>query len=297
MRVAVIGAGAIGAVIADAALRSGHEVWVCSRSPVPALVLERDGQPRTLPLHITDSVERLPPGKAGVIWVTTKATDTATAAPWLETLCGTETLVAVAQNGLDHVDRLAPWVPAAQVAPVLAYIAAERLESGRVRHISGNRLVVPEMSMTGSATPSRKGEWRSRASRDMTTASWRKLLGNIVSNPITALTRRRIGVMREPGIADMARGLLGEAVAVGIAEGACLSEADVEAVLAGATSYGDATGSSMLYDLLAGRPLEHQYLTGEVVRRGRAHGLAVPLNAAVLALLDALDPGRRAPGA
>lgn len=47
--------------------------------------------------------------------------------------------------------------------------------------------------------------------------------------------------------------------------------------------------SSMLYDRLAGQPLEHQHLTGEVVRRADAHGIPVPLNAAMLALLEALD--------
>ena len=48
----------------------------------------------------------------------------------------------------------------------------------------------------------------------------------------------------------------------------------------------------MLYDRLAGQPLEHQHLTGEVVRRAKAHGIPVPLNAALLALLEALDRGR-----
>jgi 2-dehydropantoate 2-reductase len=53
--------------------------------------------------------------------------------------------------------------------------------------------------------------------------------------------------------------------------------------------FGPETASSMLYDRLAGRPLEHQHLTGEVVRRGADHGILVPVNAALLALLDAID--------
>jgi 2-dehydropantoate 2-reductase len=126
---------------------------------------------------------------------------------------------------------------------------------------------------------------------DMITASWKKLLANLVANPITALTMRRISVMSSPGIAELARGLLQEAVAVGRASGADLGAGDVEAIVEGATRWGPTTGSSMLYDRLAGRPTEHQFLTGEVVRRGRSLGLEVPLNAAVLALLDALDPG------
>jgi 2-dehydropantoate 2-reductase len=103
---------------------------------------------------------------------------------------------------------------------------------------------------------------------------------------------RRIGVMREPGVADLARGLLLEAAQVGRAEGARILDADLEAIVVGAGQYGDETGSSMLYDRLAGRPLEHQYLTGEVVRRGAAHNVPTPLNSAVLALLEAIDGGR-----
>lgn len=98
--------------------------------------------------------------------------------------------------------------------------------------------------------------------------------------------------MGEPGIADLARGILLEALQVGRAEGASLADEDVEAVLEGTGQYGPETGSSMLYDRMAGRPLEHQYLTGEVVRRGDARGIPVPLNAAVLALLEAIDRGR-----
>jgi 2-dehydropantoate 2-reductase len=56
--------------------------------------------------------------------------------------------------------------------------------------------------------------------------------------------------------------------------------------------FGEEAGSSMLHDRLARRPLEHQFLTGEVVRRGSAYGIDVLLNAAVLALLEAIDQPR-----
>ena len=52
-----------------------------------------------------------------------------------------------------------------------------------------------------------------------------------------------------------------------------------------------ASGSSMLYDRLAGRPLEYDALTGAVVRMAGRHGIPVPLNCAMLALLEALDEG------
>ena len=157
----------------------------------------------------------------------TKVGDTAGTAPWLARLCGGDTLVAAAQNGLGHDLRLRPYVGAATVVPALAYIAAERIHPGRVVHLGGDRIVVPSAGSPRRASPRPcpRGWWCAAA---VTSGRrrWRKLLGNLVANPITTLTMRRIGVMHDPGIADLARGLLIEAVEVGRAEGASLDAED-----------------------------------------------------------------------
>jgi 2-dehydropantoate 2-reductase len=303
LNVAVIGAGAVGAVLAAAATRpapageEGGSVTVCVRTPVDSLVLET-GPDSPFPAGpVAARLVSTPSALAGsppadVVFVTVKATDSASVAPWLAVLCGPSTLVVVAQNGLGQQNRFAGALsPATTVVAALAYLAAERLGPGRVRHLSGHLLIVPEAAVAtvSAAVPVMKV----RGATDMVTASWKKLLGNLVANPITTLTMRRIGVMNDPGIPDLARGLLLEALAVGRAEGAAITEEDVDRVVVGTGQYGDATGSSMLYDRLAGLPLEHQWLTGEVVRRAGPHGIPVPLNSAVLALLDALDRGQR----
>jgi 2-dehydropantoate 2-reductase len=294
MHVAVIGAGAIGTVLAAAGRHAGHRVTVCTRTPIDNLILERRGRPEQLPVTlVADPVNLSGGGPADVVWVTTKVGDTAGTAPWLERLCGPDTLVAAAQNGLDHRSRLIRFVPTNRVVPALAYVAAERIGPGRVVHLGGDRILVPAGDAAARLTDATSGDLTVQGVEDMWTATWRKLLGNLVANPITTLTLRRIGVMDEPGLADLARGLLLEGVEVGRAEGADLGPDDVEAVLSGTGRYGARTGSSMLYDRLAGQPLEHQHLTGEVVRRAAKHGIAVPLNSAVLALLSALDRADR----
>jgi 2-dehydropantoate 2-reductase len=295
MHVAVIGAGAIGTVLAAAGSDSGHRVTVCTRTPIDSLVLERRGKERILPVNLVNDPSDIsacagPP--ADVIWVATKAGDTEGTGPWLARLCGPPTVVAAAQNGLDHNDRLRPFVGEATVVPALVYIAAERIRPGRVVHLGGDRIVVPRGNAEAGLGAAVSAGLVVRGSDDMWTATWRKLLGNLIANPITTLTLRRIGVMQDPGIASLARGLLTEAVLVARAEGANLTEVDIEKTLAATAQFGERTGSSMLYDRLAGRPLEHGHLTGEVVRRAQRHGIPVPLNAAVLALLEALDRGR-----
>ncbi len=297
MHVAVIGAGAIGTVLSAAGSDSGHSVTVCARTPIDSLVLERHRQERSLPVNLVSDPSDIPADagqRADVIWVATKAGDTAGTGPWLARLCGAHTLVAAAQNGLDHDARLRPYVGEATVVPALVYIAAERIRPGRVVHLGGDRIVVPQGDAEARLRAAVSAGLVVRGSADMWTATWRKLLGNLIANPITTLTLRRIGVMQDPGIATLAQALLTEAVLVGRAEGANLTEVDIEKTLAGTGHFGERTGSSMLYDRLAGQPLEHEHLTGEVVRRAQRHGIPVPLNAAILALLEALDRGRAA---
>ena len=289
MRVAVIGAGGIGAVLAAAAVRAGHQVRVAVRTPIESLQLVTpEGETTRLAVDV-----RSDPAHAGepadLVVLTVKATDNPGAAAWLSVLAPPGGLVLAVQNGLDHEERLVPFIPPkVRVAPGLAYLAAERLAAGRVRHLAGRMMVVPA-AVADEVSAALSPGIEVQGTDDMVTAGWQKLLGNLVANPLTALTMRRIDVINDPGMADVARAVLAEAVAVGQASGAKVDQADIERIVVGTSRYGSETGSSMLYDRMAGRPMEHQFLTGEVVRRGRQLGIPVPINSALLALLDALD--------
>ncbi|WP_206305774.1 ketopantoate reductase family protein [Actinacidiphila soli] len=120
--------------------------------------------------------------------------------------------------------------------------------------------------------------------------AWRKLLSNLAANP---LTERRVDVFTEPDMARLASEVLSEAVAVARAEGAEIGERDVRKTLDLYAMNPAGGGTSMLYDRLAGRPLEHEHITGVVVRAGKRHGIPTPLNTALLTLLRALDQSIR----
>jgi 2-dehydropantoate 2-reductase len=295
-RVAVIGAGAIGGVLAQAACQAGHDVTLCVRTPIPSLSVTRDGDVRQVPVRIISE-----PGSlsypADWVLLTTKGYQTAGAAPWLRKLAGPATVVVAAQNGVDHTERLAPLRPPGPVLPALAYIAARREAPGRVVHVSGSRVVVPHGAAgTAFAALLADGPVDVELSPDFLTAAWRKLLTNLAANPVTALTGRTLGVLGSPGIPSLMRGLLAEAVAAGAATGARLSSADVSATMDFYAQFDAGAGTSMLEDRLAGRPTEHEEITGAVVRAADRHGVDVPLNRAVLALLAAASPlARQAP--
>ena len=281
---------AVGGVLAAAAAAAGNEVALRVRTPIAELRVLHDDVETVVPADISTE----PAGPvADVVFLVVKATDTASAAAHLAAVCGPDTLTVAVQNGIDHAARVTPHLPAGAgpVCPTLIYVAAERLGPGRIHHIHGGRLVVPsEHAETISAAVGTT--LRVRATDDIVTESWRKLLANLLGNPITAITQRHMDVMRSPSIVGLSRSVLVEAAAVGRAEGAELTDEDVESVLEGVTRFGEETGSSMLYDREAGRPMEHQYLTGEIVRRGALHGIPVPVNATLLALLEAIDESR-----
>ncbi|MEX6507406.1 2-dehydropantoate 2-reductase [Jiella sp. M17.18] len=286
--VAVIGSGAIGGYFAAMLADASHDVTLCVRTPFERLVLEDGGTTRDIPVTIaTDPAEV---AETDFVVLATKAQDTGSAAPWFERLAGQNTSVLVAQNGVEHAQRVQPLAPGATIVPAIVYVAAERTRPGRVVHHSNSRMVLPD-DPTGRGAKARfaGSALQVDLAEDFLTTAWRKLLSNICANPITALTLRRMEVFSEPAIRDLALGLMREGVAAARAAGARLADGEAEAVLSSYGGVNSQSGSSMLYDRLSGRSLEYDHLTGAVLRAAARGGVDVPLNRAIHALLAALD--------
>jgi 2-dehydropantoate 2-reductase len=277
VNVAIIGLGAVGGLVAAELLAAGHEVTACTRTPVRRLVVERDELPRDLDLP--------PAGAEGAAFavVALKGHDSAHAAPWLERL--RPDVVVVLQNGVEHEAH----IDHPRLIPAIANTAVERIAPGHLIHRAGDLITLADRPGAAEfAALLNGGALRTKLEPDFLTAAWRKLLSNLAGNPITALTERRAEVFEDPAILELARGVLTEAVAIGRAEGACLTAEDVDTTLAFYAALPPDAGSSMLYDRLAGRPLETDTLVGAVLRAASRHELAAPRVQTLGALLSAL---------
>ncbi|MFA3840421.1 2-dehydropantoate 2-reductase [Streptomyces aureus] len=290
--VAIVGPGAVGLALAARLALEGHPVTLCGRSgsaTVAEIELTDHQGIRTVAVDWQDDPARVSPFRWVVVGTKLHQRDAAHA--WLEGLVDRDTVLVVAQNGVEHRDWVSPHAAGGQVAPALVHFNAERLGRGRVEvRQDGAGLVI------GDDAPGRRAHALLERTglgvqvvADFTTAAWHKLMVNAVANPVTALTSRRVEVFRDPSVRDLAAAMLGEVAAVGRAEGARLPDDAVDDVLAWIDARPSGAGSSMLADRLAGRPMEHDGLLGAVVRKARMHGIAVPLCAAVLALVAALD--------
>lgn len=289
--IAIIGAGAIGGLFAAEAVSSGFDVRLCVRTPLSSFSLLSKDQHLTLPVRI----ETDPSCQSFADWVvlTTKVRDSENAAPWLSSLLGPNSCLIVAQNGIDQEERLAPLAKGCPILPALIYVAIERIAPGVIRHHHSKACDLPDTKEAHRFAALLKGDWLDIAFKpDFEDALWRKLMTNLIANSLTTLTLRRIEVMREPLILELARGLLQEAVAVGQAYGIAVDEKDVDATLKRFSNPHKTAGSSMYYDRIIGAPLEHDSLTGALLRRAQAKSIPTPLNQAIYALLDGLDKGR-----
>jgi 2-dehydropantoate 2-reductase len=293
--IAVVGLGSIGGVAAGCLIAAGrHDVIACLRQRMAQLTLER---PQGAAMIATDVPLRTltdPAQAEAADWVLlcTKTHQTAAAAPWLKRLCAPGTHVAVLQNGIDQVVRVAPLVPDAAVMPVIVYYNSERLAPDRVRLRQGSDQDLAAADDDNGRAFAQLLEGtplRILLAKDFATLAWRKLLINAVANPITALTLQRQAVLRRDDIQELGRVILEEAVAVARADGAKLADDEPQRAFATLFTFSGELGTSMYFDRLAGRQLEIEALTGVIVEKGKRHGVATPVNGALLALLRAVN--------
>ena len=289
-RVAVVGVGAIGATVAAAAQDAGNELVLCARRPVERIVVERaDGGEAVLAGPVLTEPSAIDEPAAWIV-LAVKAHQTPGAAGWLSALCTPQSTVAVLQNGIDHVERVAPLVGGAAVLPVVNWCAAEPVATGRVRQRTTLALAVPD-GEPGAAFAALLGDHAEVSVGDGFAAeAWRKLCVNAVSG-VMALAGRPAEIFALADVREVARTMAYECVAVARAEGVSLTERDADELIEWLLALPADAGSSILTDRQAGRALEWEARNAVISRLGRRHGVATPVSDTVAALLHAASDG------
>lgn len=324
--VAVVGAGAMGAMYADHFSRAGFRTVLVAQG-------ERADRLRVQPITVNGrrlDVEVLDPhsdeGDAsqpvGLVIVAVKHSQLTEAVGLFRPLVSADTTVLSVLNGLDSEDiilrglrqpgpdgrRATPSVGDDQVPLCIALAMDAERDGNQVRYTQAGRLVFgyrPSPAGDKPGPDDRLEQVRAALSRagldsstppDMLHDLWWKFMVNVGINQASAVLRAPYGAFHRPGPArDLMTALLEEVRAVARAEGVDLSDSDVSrwhTVLAGQPADGM---TSMHQDVLAGRPTEVDIFAGRVVELGLQHGIPVPHNQTMLWILRALataDPAR-----
>ncbi len=286
-RIAIVGPGAIGGVMtAWLAHTKRHELVLCARRPVEGELRVTFGERvlRARPEIFSDAAKA-----SAVDWVlvTTKAYDAAGAAQWFPALRATGAPVAVLQNGVEHRERFERWAEPEKIVPVMVDCPAERSGPLEIRQRGAARMAVTDDALGREFAGLFAGtEVAVELTQDFRSAVWRKLCVN-AAGVLSGLLLKPAGVMRDERVGEIARGIVRECIAVGRAEGAVLDDSLVEKVLAGYRAAAPEAVNSLHADRAAGRPTEIDARNGVIVRLGRKHGIATPLNQMAVALIEA----------
>lgn len=284
-KIAVIGPGAVGSTIAAWLMQdASNTVVVAARNGLTNIEVQTPERLLSVNPRVITNVNEASP--ADWVLVTTKAYDSKVASAWFKGLCAPHTIVAVLQNGVEHVERFETFLSRERILPVMVDVPAERTAPGRVSQRRNGRLIVPE-GTTGarfmnlfSHTPIAVSQ-----SSDIKSELWRKLCLN-AAGALSAILLKPAVIAGHEGVAKIMRIIVRECIAVGRAEGAMLDDSLAEAIVAGYRSTPDSI-NSIHADRLAGRQMEIDARNGIIVRLGRKHGIPTPINEMVVALLEA----------
>lgn len=297
MKIAVVGAGAMGSLFGGLLAERGHEVTLID---VHAAHLEAI-QSKGLRLH-TDQGDRhihsltacLPAqaqGQPDLVLVFTKTLHTGAALAGVAHLFGPETHVLSLQNGLGNVEVIRTHVAAERILIGVTTWPADLVGPGHV-HSHGQGMI-RLMSADGQTSPMVARTVQAlddaglacAADAEVWAAIWEKVAFNAALNSICAVSQCTVDQLGQGDGQALAFAVVDETLAVAQAEGI---HADVEACkakVASAIAHHWGHKPSMLQDVLAGRPTEIEAINGAIVAHAQDHGIPVPCTRTLLQLV------------
>ena len=304
MKIAVMGAGAMGSVYAGLLGAADNEVWAVDVWREHVEAIRRDGLrvegasgDRVVPIHAATDPSEV--GVCEMVVIATKAAQVGDAAAAAAPLLGPDTIVVTIQNGLGAAERICRHLePDNILIGVAGGFGASIRGPGHAHHNGMELIRLGEMR--GGITDRLEriaGVWRDagfnvKAFGDINQLVWEKFICNVTfSGPCTVLERNIGEVMADQNAWSIALGCGLEAFEAGTAKGVDFSFED-------ATAYINAFGSkipnarpSMLLDYLAGRRSEIDAINGMVPVVAREVGTAAPKNEVITALVKAKETG------
>ena len=303
MKVAVMGAGAVGGYFGGVLARFGEDVTLIEMGEYleairsGGLRLSTNWGDFTVNPRATPNPAEV--GPVDLVLYTVKTYSGGVVLPFIRPIVGPETTILTVQNGVTSYSRIAEVYGAERVLPGAAYIEVGRLEAGHVRQ-TGPTARIEFGEMNGEVTPrveavaelfSKEGI-QVQISTDIESALWTKLVSVGSIGTVMAVTRAPLSdVFEGPEGERTVQTVMEEIVAVGTAKGVRFAPDVVDAHMASARAEVEAYQASLQQDLLAGRPLEIDDILGAAVRDGREIGVPVPASAALCVALERFKHG------
>ena len=319
MRICVVGAGAIGGLLAAKLSVAGNEVTVVDQGVHLKAIQDNglklvweDGSEHVAQLNAVAGVDEA--GPQDLVILSLKAHFLDQVAREIEVLFDENTMVLTTQNGipwwyfqrhggphdgqkldtLDPTGLLTRHIPAERIIGCVVYPAAAVTEPGVIHHVEGDRFPVGELDGSMSERVQSvhdvlvDADFRSRVLDDIRSEIWLKAWGNLSFNPISALTHATlVDICEFAETRELAATMMQEAQTIAEKLGVTFRHT-IEKRIEGAASVGKHK-TSMLQDVEQGRALETEALIGAVLEIGKVTGTQAPAIQAVYACVKLLN--------
>jgi 2-dehydropantoate 2-reductase len=304
MRIAIVGAGGVGAYLGVLLADRGDDVSLIDRGEhVRALATEgvRIRSRARGELHAMLAATENPAdiGPVDLVLYCVKTYDNASTIPALSPLVGPATSILTLQNGVGNVEQLAEAYGAPAVLGAALTGGGTRVGPGLIEHVLPVEAETLDLGAIDPASTARAEAALAvlaptgltvRAVADIQRTLWIKVLAMASLASVGCLTRLGTADWRDhPATRALYTRLVQEATAVGRAEGLDIDDETVTATQAQPDKLGPAHRTSMAADLERGVRMEVEAVQGEVVRRAERHGLAVPAFETAYRVLQVLN--------
>jgi len=305
MKIAIIGAGAVGSLIGARLAAAGSEVGMIARGATLAALnthgirLQADDRIRSVPVRAEREPAAL--GVQDLVVIAVKATALADVATTIAPLLRPDTIVVTAMNGvpwwffadekqpfagtelraLDPSGVLPRAIPVRQVIGCVVHLSSACPEPGLVKPGFGNRLILGEPAGGASARLDalvallQRAGFDAEASTDIRTDIWYKLWGNMTINPVSAMTGATADrILDDPLVRAFCLAAMQEAATIGARIGCPITQSGADRIEV--TRKLGAFKTSMLQDAEAGKALEIDALVTAVHEIGRLVEVPTP---------------------
>jgi 2-dehydropantoate 2-reductase len=302
MKVAVVGAGAMGSLFGALLAEAGNEVWLydiwqehVQTINQAGLQIERDGNTRVVEVKATNDPGQI--GLTDLVIIFVKSTRTSSAAKTAQSIAGSDGSVMTLQNGMGNADKIAELIAPQRILAGTTSHGATLLGPGNIRHAGSGPTTIGSWAATkdGLDRAEQFADFFNRAGigteavADVRSVVWNKLLINIGINAITALTNIKNGQILDLKITQaLSRAAVREAVDVARKLDVKVYDDAMDIVfkVAEATAL---NRSSMGQDVDNAQQTEIAAINGFIVREAERLGLAAPVNFTLTALIETLQ--------
>ena len=303
MRIAVMGAGAVGGYFGGVLANQGEDVVLIARGAHGDAIakngLQVDSHWGNFNVNVRVTDEPSSMGVVDLVLYCTKLYSNAEALPSIKRMIGPSTSILTIQNGVTSGSIIAEYYGWEHVLQGATYIESGIAGDGYI-HQSGSTARIEFGEKDGSSTERTKAIFnlldregiQAVVSSNMVDALWNKMVMVGAIGTIMAASRASLPeILASPNGEHTVRSTMEEIVAVGQSQGITFPPRCVESKMQTAIAEAEEFQASLQYDLTSGKPLELDDILGSVVKIGREVGIPVPSSAALVTVLDRFKHG------